>query len=69
MTLPSVSHSTVAATAAGANSTALSPTGHDRVAPRAAAGRTSVLHAANEPLCRRLLEIVDLAQRRAAEAA
>ena len=34
-----------------------------------AAGRTSVLHAANEPLCRRLLEIVDLAQRRAAEAA
>ena len=43
MTLPSVSHSTVAATAAGANSTALSPTGHDRVAPRAAAGRTSVV--------------------------
>ena len=34
-----------------------------------AAGRTSVLHAAKEPLCRRLLEIVDLAQRRAAEAA
>ena len=34
-----------------------------------AAGRTSVLHAANEPLCRRLLEIVDLAQRRATEAA
>ena len=34
-----------------------------------AAGRTSVLHAANEPLCRRLLEIVELAQRRAAEAA
>ena len=30
-----------------------------------ATGRTSVLHAANEPLRRRLLEIVDLAQRRA----
>ena len=43
MTLPSVSHSTVAATAAGANTTALSPTAHDRVAPRAAAGRTSVV--------------------------
>jgi hypothetical protein len=36
---------------------------------RLADGRTSVLHAANEPLCRRLLEIVDLAQRRATEAA
>jgi len=31
-----------------------------------AAGRTSVLHAANEPLCRRLLEIVALARQRAA---
>src|SRR5262249_61725698 len=30
------------------------------------AGRTSGLHAANEPLCRRLLEIVALARQRAA---
>ncbi len=51
---------------AGAGGVSVDFEGHLLAERRLAAGRTSVLHAANEPLCQRLLAIVELARRRAA---